>query len=489
MRVYALWALVVGFLAGVFLRSFLPFGLSFVLFLSVSAVTVLLLSATGKSTRGVLVAVVLLAGGAGILRMDSAVLALDPALASQIGEEVILEGFVFNEPDVREAGVRVPLRLESGSGVLVIAPAHAAVAYGDRVRAEGVLRLPDSFETGVGREFNYPAYLAKEGIGYELAFASVEVVGRGVTNPVKAFAIWAKQKFLEGMGRVLSEPHAGLAGGITVGDKRGLGAELSDVFRTVGLIHIVVLSGYNIMIVMEGLSRFLGWFHASRYVRLGMTIFVAIFFALMTGMAAASVRAAAMAVIAVVGRISGRMYLASRALAFVAAGMVMWNPYILVFDPGFQLSVLATAGLIAFTPMIITKLRFMPTKFGLREIAATTLGTQIAVLPLLLYQSGQLPLFSLPANLLALVAVPFAMLFSAIAALGGVLLGSFGVVITFPSYVLLAYIIEVGTFFSSLPFASVSLPAFSAWWLVLAYLALFGIFMLRSQIFFQSRSS
>lgn len=472
------WIVTVGFIAGVFLRSFFPLGLSFVFFLCISALAVLLLSLAGKSIRGVLVAVILLAVGAGVLRMDSAILAPDPALTSQIGEEVVVEGFVFNEPDVREASVRISVRLESGAGlparagVLVIAAAHTAVAYGDRVRAEGVLRLPESFETGVGREFNYPAYLAKDGISYELAFANVETVGRGSVNPLKSFAIWVKQKFLEGLGRVLPEPHAGLAGGITVGDKRGLGTDLSNVFRTVGLIHIVVLSGYNIMIVMEGLSRLLGWFHASRYIRLGTTIFVAVFFALMTGLASASVRAAAMATIAVVGRATGRMYLASRALGLVAAGMVLWNPYILAFDPGFQLSVLATAGLIVFTPMVITRLPFITRKLGLREIAATTLGTQIAVLPLLLYQSEQLPLFSLPANLLALIAVPFAMLFSAIAALGGILLGPLAVIVAFPAYVLLAYIVKVGELLASLPYASVELPAFGPWWLGLIYGAL-----------------
>lgn len=401
--------------------------------------------------------------------MDSAILAPDPAFVSQLGEKVALEGFVFNEPDVREASVRIPLRLESGMGILVVAPAHADVRYGDRVHAEGILRLPESFETGVGREFNYPAYLARDGISYELAFANVETVGRGAPNPIKSLAIWTKQKFLEGLGRVLPEPHAGLAGGITVGDKRGLGADLSDVFRTVGLIHIVVLSGYNIMIVMEGLSRLLGWFHASRYIRLGTTIFIAVFFALMTGLASASVRAAAMATLAVIGKATGRMYLASRALGLVAAGMVLWNPYILAFDPGFQLSVLATAGLIVFTPAVVTRLKFVTRKFGLREIAATTLGTQIAVLPLLLYQSGQLPLFSLPANLLALIAVPWAMLLSALAALGGIIFGSFGVVLAFPAYVLLAYIVEVGELLAVLPYASVELPAFSAWWLVAVY--------------------
>ena len=469
-----LWAIVFGFLTGIFLRSFASLGFAFVGFLALLAVATLLTSLVSRKIEGVVIVIALLALGGGILRMDAAILIPNPALTEKLGEEVTLEGIVFDEPDVREASVRISMRLESGAGVLVIAPAHADVRYGDRVRAAGELRVPEAFETGVGRAFNYPAYLAKDGISYELAFVrDVEVIGRGATNPVKIFAIWVKHTFLEGLGHALPEPYAGLAGGITVGDKRGLGTELAEVFRTVGLIHIVVLSGYNIMIVMEGLSWLLAWFSVHRYARFGATVFVAIFFALMTGLASASVRAAAMAIIAVVGRMSGRMYLASRALAIVAAGMVLWNPFILAFDPGFQLSILATAGLIAFTPVVITRLKFIPTTLGLREIAATTVGTQIVVLPLLLYQSGQLPIYSLPANLLALIAVPLAMLFSAVAALGGIFLGSFGVVIAFPAYALLGYIMEIGGLFASLPHASITLPAFSAWWLIPIYVLLF----------------
>ncbi|MBI2610698.1 ComEC/Rec2 family competence protein [Candidatus Kaiserbacteria bacterium] len=469
MSTHVLWAIVLGFLAGIFLRSFVPLGVSFVSLLSLSAVAVLILSARQRAIRGVFVAVALLACGAGVLRMDAAVLVSDPALASRVGEKVTLEGVVFNEPDAREASVRIPLRLETGTGILVVAPAHAAVRYGDHVRAEGVLRLPSGFETGLGREFNYPAYLAKDGIGYELSFAGVEVVGRGGANPLKTFAIETKRLFLEGLGRALPEPAAGLAGGITAGDKRGLGAELSDVFRTVGLTHIIVLSGYNIMIVVLGLGWLLQKLYAPRAWKVLLGIGIAVLFALITGLASASVRAAAMASIALVGAYTGRLYVAARALGAVALAMVVWNPYVLAFDPGFQLSVIATVGLIAFTPRIAPRLSFVTTKGNLREIFATTLSAQIAVLPLLLYQTGQVPLYSLPVNLLALVAVPWAMLFSAIAALGGIILGPLATFISLPAYVLLSYLVDVAQFFSALPYASLALPTFSAWWLVLLY--------------------
>lgn len=479
-----LWAIVGGFIFGVFVRSLVPFGLSFIGFAMLLGASALVLGFfdASKFAKYILIAVALFACGVGVARMDAATLEGDPLLAAYIEEKVVLEGVVFDEPDVRENGVHVSLdvrQLFDGeiaipvrARVLIFAPPHSDISYGDTLRASGTLRLPESFDTGLGRSFNYPGYLAVRGIAYQLAFAEVESVEEGKGNILKALAIGVKQKFLEGLGRAIAEPEAGLAGGITVGDKRGVGEELSEVFRTVSLTHIVVLSGYNIMIVVDTLARVTK--RMPRALRFSGGGFVAVFFALMTGLASASVRAAAMAIIAIAGRASGRMYLASRALALVVLGMVAWNPFVLMYDPGFQLSVLATWGLIALAPVLAPRLSFIPSTLGLREIAISTISAQIAVLPLLLYQTGNLSIVGLPANLLVLFVVPWAMFFSTLAALSGLVLGPFAPLLALPALALLSYMISIAKLFAALPFASIAIPAFSAWWMCAAYAILFG---------------
>ena len=514
MKEHLLFTVIFGFLAGVFARSFYPLGFAVAGFMALLAVTAFIFAYFDEAKRKslIIIAVALVAFAGGILRMNSAVLLGDPELTSRLNKEIIVEGIVSEEPDVRESNIRISLDADQlvsagpvrekprrdvgaevaprgeafsngatntipiSASILVVAPRNTSVKYGDRIRASGLLRTPESFETGIGREFNYPEYLAKDGIGYELAFANVEKAeGDNEANFFKAGAIWIKQKFLEGLWLALSEPEAGLAGGITVGAKRGLGKDLSGIFIVVGLIHIVVLSGYNIMLVINGALKVFS--RAPRLFKLFLTAFIAVSFALMTGGASSSVRAAAMAVIGVVGRATGRLYFASRVLAIVAFGMVLWNPFLLSFDIGFQLSVLATLGLIWFTPVFSARLQWITAKFALREIAATTLGTQLAVLPLLMYQNGQLPLFSLPANLLALIAIPPAMAASTIASLAGLIAEPIAPVIAFPAYLLLTYIIDVAKFFAALPFASVAIGAFGAWWMFLAYAAMFGGFV------------
>ncbi len=485
MSARVLWAIVVGFLLGVFLRSFFHIGLAAIGFVALLALCALVAARFDASKRAALVplAIACIALGAGVVRTDFATQKSDPTLDGLIGKNITLEGVVFAEPDVRDNAVRLYVRTDTSvyqhatssvsAGVLIAAPAHAEIAYGDRIRATGKLELPEAFDTGLGRQFDYPLYLAKDGILYELSFAKVERTGKNEGNPVQAAAIWMKQKFLEGLRLALPEPESGLAGGITVGDKRGPGTELSNIFRTTGLVHIVVLSGYNITLVMDFVRSLLQY--APHSVQYGGLSFVVLFFILMSGGAASAVRAGAMALIAVFARATGRVFLAARILGVVSLGMVLWNPYTLAFDPSFQLSALATLGLITFTPFFASHLQWMPEKFGLREVASSTLATQLLVLPLLLYQNGQLPIYSLPANLLALAAVSPAMFASLISAIAGLTLGVLAPIIAFPAYALLAYVIGVAQFFAGLPFASLSIPAFGAWWLALAYLCI-GLF-------------
>lgn len=421
--------------------------------------------------------------------MDAARLVADPVLQERLNEKVSLVGVVTAEPDVRERSVRLHVeasQLLRGSTtvpvaarVLVIAPLHTEVSYGDIVRAEGELQLPEAFDAGAGRVFNYPMFLAKDGIVYQLAFAQVESTGESAIwrsgRMLKKAALALKRGYLDGLGRALPEPAAGLAGGITVGDKRAIGGELSGVFQKVSLIHILVLSGYNMTVVINAAAHVLTFF--PRIAQFAVSGAIVGLFILMTGGASSSVRAGCMALLATYARLTGRTFIALRVLAIVAFAMVLWNPYVLAFDPGFQLSILATLGLILFTEPIAQKLAFIPERFALREITASTIGTQIAVLPLLLYQNGLLSLVALPANVLTLIIVPFAMLFSFVAAIAGLLMGPFAVLFALPAYGLLSYILAVAKFLAALPFSAVTIPAFGVWVMVTAYACLTAVYL------------
>lgn len=474
-------AVLVGFVLGILYASLTSFNWFDAVFLTLLGGALFLVGYLASVHRVVMVVpcIVCISFALGALRMEIAQPVRLLELEQTLGEKAHIEGRVVQEPDIRENNSRLTVEItrvedtevERGARVLVVAPLHTEVSYGDMVRAEGKIALPEAFESGEGRIFAYPEFLAKDGIRYQMSFARVETIGESRRNPIVVAAIATKQWYLEGLASALPEPAAGLAGGITAGDKRGLGSELSDVFRTVGLTHIIVLSGYNIMVVIGFLERLFS--RAHRGVRLGSSVLVALLFALMTGLASSSVRAALMALIATAGKASGRIYLAARALLFVAFLMLVWNPYLLLYDPGYQLSILATLGLIFIAPILSERLPFLTERFGVREVVATTLGTQIAVLPLLLYTSGLLGVYALPTNVLTLVVVPYAMLLSFIAGVVGAIVGSLSVLVAFPAYLVLSYIILVAELTAKLPFAAISVPAFPLSVLVIIYIGIF----------------
>src|SRR5690606_20159485 len=111
-----------------------------------------------------------------------------------------------------------------------------------------------------------------------------------------------------------------------------------------GIIHIVVLSGYNIIIIAEVIQRALR-FLPSR-VRLIVSASSIALFVVLVGASATVVRASIMAVTALVARSTGREALGLQMLFFAGIVMLISNPSLLLYDPSFQLSFIATLGLI-----------------------------------------------------------------------------------------------------------------------------------------------
>ncbi|MEK7135088.1 MAG: ComEC/Rec2 family competence protein [Patescibacteria group bacterium] len=365
-------------------------------------------------------------------------------------------GVAVSEPEDKDNVRRFVFRSDNDEKVLVSAPLYHPVQYGDVVKVTGKLERPGIIESeDGGRDFDYGKYLAKDDIYYTLGFAEVEIISSGHGNPVKEALFKIKRNFVEQAKSILAEPYASLLMGLIVAGRDALPKDILEEFRRAGMIHIVVLSGFNITLIAEFLRRVfqasflkLGWVRYPHAPAMASIIGVSLF-VVMTGGEATVVRAALMAMTVIAAGLFGRNYSASRALLFAGFLMLLHNPKILVFDPSFQLSFLATLGLIYIMPIVKQYLPY--------ETLAQTISTQLAVLPLLVYSMGDVSLVSLPANMLILLTVPWTMFLGFIA----VLLSYISVVLawplTFVTHLLLSWILVVSHFFSSLPFATVKL--------------------------------
>ncbi len=159
--------------------------------------------------------------------------------------------------------------------------------------------------------------------------------------------------------------------------------------------------------------------------------------------------------------------------------MLVHNPFLLVYDIGFQLSFLATLGLIVVAPRLETAVLSGQWWQPVRQFLVATLAAQVAVLPLLLYHMGEVSLVAVATNVLVLPVVPLAMLLSFLAGLAALLVPSVAILFSYPTTAVLWYIIEQARFWAGLPYATLPVPVFSFWYVALAY-ALLGFWWFRT---------
>jgi competence protein ComEC len=474
MRDTLLFVGLVGFSSGILCRSFFLFPWQVLVFVVLLAGILFLAWVRARRVLYVVCVVALLGVVIGAGRVMLAPSSLPETFVSRIGTEVELKGVVSREPDIRETTQRVTIEIEDNrerTKVLAVAPLYPEVEYGSRVVIRGILAYPEPFETDTGRTFRYDWFLAKDGIFSLVESVSIDTVAsrEGIGAALMQILLNGKHQFQEGLARAIPEPGVSLANGLLTGGKQGLGPMLLNAFIVTGLVHIVVLSGYNVMIVAEGVMRALSFLpKRGSAIVAGITIAL---FVLAAGAGAASVRAGLMAGLALVARATGRTYAVVRALLIVAALMLLMNPLLLAFDPGFQLSFVATLGLIVLAPILEARFTKIRSTFW-RELLAATLAAQIAVLPLLLFQIGLFSLVSIPINLLVLPLVPLAMLLAALAGGIGMVLPALAPFAGLPAYVVLSSIIWIAEFASTLPLASVAVPQFPFFITIAAYLGL-----------------
>jgi competence protein ComEC len=299
---------------------------------------------------------------------------------------------------------------------------------GDVVRVTGSLQ---PFEDGGFAEF-----LLRRGISAELEVDEVTRLGPAPFAPVR----WA-QAFRALAGRSIESSfaprEAGLLMGLALGDDSRLDPSLERDFRATGLSHLLVVSGENVAMVLApivALGAALRW---SRWPRFALGLGTVAFFVVLTGAEPSVMRAGVMAGLALIGLLLGRPRSTGSILAGAVIVLLVIDPA-LVWSVGFQLSVAATASMVALATPISQRLRFLPGSLALATGA--TLAAQVGVTPLLLYYFHEVPVSTVAANVLAFPAVPPALLIGLAAATTGIVFAPLGRLLSVVAQVPMRYL-------------------------------------------------
>ena len=460
---------VFGFLFGIALGSFFHFQIW--LFLTVLLFALLMFGygmfLSGKEMLHItLASIFIFALLLGVVRISFSDLYKRSALDSYTDQQSLIQGVVAGEPDVREDNAKLTVEVQKinsqvvqNENILLSVSLYPEFHYGDEIKFTAKLQAPQNFSANDdGRIFDYVGYLRARGIWYTAKVYKAELVSVNNGNPVVAGLLKIKNIFKDSIQNNISEPESSLMNGILLGAKQSLGKDILAEFQETGTSHVVVLSGYNIAIVASSVMALLS--KLSQNLSFGFGVVSIILFTILSGSGASANRAAVMVVVALFAKRFNRDYKAGRALGFATLLLLAPNPLLLVYDPSFQLSVLATVGMLFVSPLLLPRFKFLTEKFGIRETISTTVGVMLTTLPLLVYTTGIVSLVSLPVNVAVLGVVPTTMLFGFITGLLGLVSPYLGLVPGFFSFVLLKYILTVIHYGANLPFAYVKLPEF-----------------------------
>jgi competence protein ComEC len=144
--------------------------------------------------------------------------------------------------------------------------------------------------------------------------------------------------------------YAGLLLGLLIGDKSLIPTDQYNTFVDSGLVHIIAVSGGNIAMVVILLSFLLK--RVPLYVRNGLIMLMIIVYAMICGGDSSVVRAAIMGCLTLLALFWGREVSIWRAMKYAFVGILLLNPFSLVYDVGLLLSFSAIIGIVLFNALL-----------------------------------------------------------------------------------------------------------------------------------------
>jgi len=397
---------------------------------------------------------------AGLLLASLRIAQLDDIMLDPQTTPTHIEGMI-NAPATGEAaGLRYQLKTPDGKAISVSTRSTwPRFAYGDHVEINGKWQTLDG---------GYRDYLRSQSVAGVMNADRITLLGQGDQNPVMTAVYAVRAVMEEQIGLLFPEPHAGLLIGLLTGARQHLSEATLNEFRRAGISHMLAVSGYNITLLLS-LCFTLLFFLPLRW-RLLPAGLIVVFFVLLTGASASVVRAAIMGILGLFALGLGRLGDVRIAILWTAAGMLLWNPLLLRFDAGFQLSFLSVLGITELSPLFMEYLKSWP-KY-LRESIALTMAAQFFAAPWGMLLFGDLSLVSPIANLVIAPLVPPAMLFGAIGTGVGALLPSAGTPFASVAWLLMEGMLKAASLLATPRYASVSLGIFTGVSICFYYAAL-----------------
>jgi competence protein ComEC len=380
---------------------------------------------------------------------------------------------IVKDPEIKDWNQAIVAETSESYKILIFTDKYSEYSYGDKFKLECNLEIPKNKEDS---RFDYKTYLAKDEIFYLCQKPRIEKIAGVNKKTFYGFLLNIRKSMSTKIGRLVPYPEFGLLEGLLLGGSAGLPKKLQTDFSRTGTTHIVAVSGYNVTIVAEYLMIaciFFGLWRGQAFWAALLGIFLFIF---LVGFPPSAVRAGVMGGLILWAVKEGRLGNSENAILFAASVMLIFNPMLLRFDIGFQLSFLATLGIIYVYPFFNNFLVKKQKHLGFAwEILFLTLAAQIFVLPVILYNFENLSVISPLANVLVLPIIPLTMLLGFLTLIFSFIFYPLAAIFSWLTFLPLKYETFIISFLSGFNFSSLKF-SFPWWGAVIWYLVLGVLF-------------
>ena len=330
---------------------------------------------------------------------------------------------------------------------------------GDRITAEGKIRRPHGYQNP--GQIDTALLLRTQGITASLSArrGSVSIESRDDISPWEQWmrrAAEIRTHYLERMRAVMPRTDAAAIFAMLFGGYEGIDPALLEAYTTTGIVHILSVSGSHISLIAAVIAWIAVILRLPRWFGAAVVISAIFFYVLLAGMVPPAVRSGMMGGAAFLGLVLGRERDAKYLLLLTGQFMLMVSP-LLLFHISFQLSFLATAGLLFLAPVLAAKMHRLPRLVSMAF--SITIAAQLMVLPVLAWYFNQVSISALLANLVVVPIVELIIIMGLFAGIVAYLLPLFGGILFAADSVLLGISFELTRALAALPLSKVWLPS------------------------------
>jgi competence protein ComEC len=341
---------------------------------------------------------------------------------------------------------------------------------GKNLSIQGILYRPQAATNPGG--FDFQAYLARQG-----AFAGLK--GNEVLTSERQKPTWGwwqlRQRIVRANLRGLGSPAGQLVSSMVLGRNAvDLPEDIRDRFIRTGLAHVLAASGFHVSLLLGMILRLSDRFSARNRLIIGSSTLI-IYIGL-TGLQPSVMRAGLMGAGVLIALATDSKVRPLGSLLLAATILLLLNP-LWIWDLGFQLSFLATWGLLVTAPALYKRLDWLPP--AIATAIAIPLAASLWTLPLLCYVFNTVATYSIIVNIISTPLITIISLGGMISAIAALIIPAIGSAIAWLLLYPTLFLIEITKLFTNLPGSAFAVGKISLGLVIILY-GLIGLVWLSS---------